>query len=125
MLHHPSRSTASTPVDVALRALRAGGLVIVVDDQTRENEGDLVMAAERATPESMAFIVRHTSGFVCVAMPTAVADALELPPMVPSARNSDRMRTAYGVTVDARTGVSTGISAADRAHTARVLADPQ
>ena len=112
-------------LDEALRALRTGGSVVVVDDETRENEGDLVMAAEHATPETMAFIVRHTSGFVCVAMPSSVADALALPPMVPTSRNSDRMRTAYAVTVDARSGVNTGISAADRAHTARTLANPQ
>ena len=112
-------------VETALQALRSGGLVVVVDDENRENEGDLVMAAEYATPQAMAFIVRHSSGFVCVAMPTAIADALALPPMVPTARNSDRLRTAYAITVDARIGVATGISAADRAHTARTLADPR
>jgi 3,4-dihydroxy 2-butanone 4-phosphate synthase/GTP cyclohydrolase II len=101
--------------------IAAGRMVIVVDDEDRENEGDLVMAASRATPETMAFIIKHTSGVVCVPMTGDDLDRLKLPPM--TFVNEDRKGTAYSISVDARDGVSTGISAADRARTARVLAD--
>ena len=110
------------PIEKAIEDIAAARPVIVVDDEDRENEGDLIFAAEHATPELVAFMVRHTSGFVCVPMPEEVADRLELPPMYHT--NQDRRGTAYTVTVDARTGVGTGISAADRAHTIRLLADP-
>ncbi len=109
------------PIEDALAALAAGRAVVVVDDADRENEGDLVIAASRATPELLAFLIRHTSGVVCVPMPGEALDRLRLPPM--TYVNEDRKRTAYAVSVDARDGVSTGISAADRAHTIRVLAD--
>lgn len=109
-------------VDDALTALKAGRVVIVVDDEGRENEGDFILAAELATPELLGFVIRHSSGMVCVPMEGADLDRLEIPMM--TARNTDPLRTAYTVTVDAATGVSTGISAADRAHTARLLADP-
>ncbi|MEN3309254.1 MAG: 3,4-dihydroxy 2-butanone 4-phosphate synthase / cyclohydrolase [Micromonosporaceae bacterium] len=109
-------------VEEAVAAIAAGRPVIVVDDEDRENEGDLIFAAELATPELMAFMVRHTSGFVCAPLAEADADRLELPPMYRV--NQDPRGTAYTVTVDAREGVSTGISAADRAHTIRLLADP-
>ncbi|HEY6794529.1 MAG TPA: 3,4-dihydroxy-2-butanone-4-phosphate synthase [Kineosporiaceae bacterium] len=109
-------------VEDALAALHGGLPVIVVDDADRENEGDVVLAAEHATPQWVAWTVRHTSGLLCAPMPEALADALELPPMVE--RNQDRRGTAYTVSVDAREGVTTGISAADRARTARLLADP-
>jgi 3,4-dihydroxy 2-butanone 4-phosphate synthase/GTP cyclohydrolase II len=105
-----------------LDALRAGKPVIVADDEARENEGDAIMAAQFATQEWIAWMVRHTSGFLCAPMPNAFADRLELPPMV--ARNEDARGTAYTISVDAADRVSTGISAADRAHTLRVLADP-
>lgn len=111
------------PVEDALAALRAGRAVIVVDDQDRENEGDFVLAAELATPELLALVIRHSSGMLCVPMEGADLDRLQIPMM--TARNTDPMRTAYTVTVDAAAGVSTGISAADRARTARVLADPR
>ncbi|MFE5702295.1 3,4-dihydroxy-2-butanone-4-phosphate synthase [Rhodococcus koreensis] len=107
----------------ALTALKAGDPIVVVDAEDRENEGDLIVAAERITTGTMAFLVRHTSGFVCVAMPGEECDRLDLPPMC--SRTQDHFGTAYTVTVDAANGVTTGISAADRAHTARVLADPQ
>jgi 3,4-dihydroxy 2-butanone 4-phosphate synthase/GTP cyclohydrolase II len=110
------------PVEQAVADLAAGRAIIVVDDADRENEGDLIFAAELATPELLAFMVRYTSGFVCVPMPEDNADRLELPPMYHT--NQDRRGTAYTVTVDAREGVGTGISAADRAHTIRLLADP-
>ncbi len=106
----------------AVAAIAGGRPVVVVDDEDRENEGDLIFAAELATPELMAFMVRHTSGFVCAPLAEADADRLELPPMYHT--NQDKRGTAYTVTVDAREGVTTGISAADRAHTVRLLADP-
>lgn len=105
-----------------LDALRAGKPVIVADDELRENEGDAIMAAEFATQEWLAWMIRHTSGYLCAPMPNAIADRLELPPMVE--RNEDARGTAYTISVDAADRVSTGISAADRAHTLRVLADP-
>lgn len=108
-------------VAVALDALRAGRPVIVVDDADRENEGDLVMAAEFATPEMLGFFVRWTSGLICAPMAPEVADLLDLPLMVASAPGADT--TAYTVSVDA-VGVGSGISAADRALTLRTLADP-
>jgi 3,4-dihydroxy 2-butanone 4-phosphate synthase/GTP cyclohydrolase II len=110
------------PIEKAVEAIAAGRAVIVVDDENRENEGDLIFAAELATPELLAFMVRYTSGFVCAPLTEDDADRLDLPPMYHT--NQDKRGTAYTVTVDAREGVSTGISAADRAHTIRVLADP-
>ena len=112
-------------VPAALDAIARGEIVVVLDDENRENEGDLVMAAEHVTTEKMAFIVRHTSGFVCVAMTEARAATLGLPLMVPPDGNTEVLGTAFGVSVDARDGVTTGISAADRAVTTRALASPQ
>jgi len=106
----------------AIADIAAGRPVIVVDDEDRENEGDLIFAAEKATPELIAFMVRYTSGYICVPLTQADCDRLDLPPMFHT--NQDRRGTAYTVTVDAASGVSTGISAADRAHTIRLLADP-
>jgi 3,4-dihydroxy 2-butanone 4-phosphate synthase / GTP cyclohydrolase II len=106
----------------AIAVIRDGGMLIVVDDEDRENEGDLVVAADAVTAEQMAFIVNHSSGFVCVPMLGDDLDRLKLPPMV--AINEDPKGTAYTVSVDATEGTTTGISAADRAATARVLADP-
>jgi 3,4-dihydroxy 2-butanone 4-phosphate synthase/GTP cyclohydrolase II len=109
------------PVERAIEEIAAGRAVVVVDDEDRENEGDLIFAASKATPELMGFTIRHSSGVICVPMPADMLDRLEIPLMAP--HNEDRLRTAYTVSVDARDGVTTGISAADRAHTARVLAD--
>lgn len=109
------------PVERAVADIAAGRCVIVVDDEDRENEGDIIFAASRATPELMAFTIRHSSGVICVPMPGHMLERLEIPLMTP--HNKDRLRTAYTISVDAKDGVSTGISAADRAHTARVLAD--
>jgi 3,4-dihydroxy 2-butanone 4-phosphate synthase/GTP cyclohydrolase II len=106
-----------------LEALRAGKPVIVADDEGRENEGDAIMAAEFATREWIAWMVRHTSGYLCAPMPNAFADRLGLPLMVE--RNEDSRGTAYTVSVDAADRISTGISASDRAHTLRILADPE
>ncbi|QIK76396.1 bifunctional 3,4-dihydroxy-2-butanone-4-phosphate synthase/GTP cyclohydrolase II [Nocardioides piscis] len=108
-------------VERAIADIAAGKAVIVVDDEDRENEGDIIFAAARATPELMAFTIRHSSGVICVPMPAQMLDRLEIPLMTP--HNKDKLRTAYTISVDARDGVSTGISAADRAHTARTLAD--
>lgn len=110
------------PIEDALAALRAGRPVLVVDDADREDEGDLILAAEHATPESVALLLELTSGVLCVALPGERCDALDLPPMV--ARSTDPKGTAFTVSVDARVGTSTGISAADRALTIRALADP-
>ena len=106
-----------------LDALRAGKPVIVADDEGRENEGDAIMAAEFATREWIAWMVRHTSGYLCAPMPKEFADRLELPLMVE--RSQDVRSTAYTISVDAADRTSTGISASDRAHTLRVLADPE
>ncbi len=108
-------------IERAVADIAAGRPVIVVDDEDRENEGDLIFAAEKATPELLAFMVRYTSGYICVPLTEADCDRLDLPPMFHT--NQDVRGTAYTVTVDAREGVSTGISAADRAHTIRLLAD--
>lgn len=110
------------PVEDAITDIAAGKPVVVVDDEDRENEGDIIFAAEKATPETVAFTVRHSSGYICAALPDADADRLGLPPMV--ARNEDVRGTAYTVTVDAAEGITTGISATDRAHTLQLLADP-
>lgn len=107
-------------IPVALEALRQGRPVIVVDDESRENEGDIVIAAQSATREGLAFMIRHTSGFICAPMTNEIANRLELPYMVID--NQDPLGTAYTVTVDAADRLSTGISAGDRAHTLRVLA---
>ncbi|WP_010146323.1 3,4-dihydroxy-2-butanone-4-phosphate synthase [Serinicoccus profundi] len=112
----------SPRLEAAVMALREGRPVLVLDDEDRENEGDVVLAAQTLTPEWTGWAVRHTSGFLCAPMPPEVADRLELPIMVRD--NEDELRTAYTITVDAAEGVTTGISAADRCRTARVLADP-
>ncbi len=109
-------------VDMAVAAMARGEFVVVVDDESRENEGDLILAADAATPEAIAFMVRHTSGLICVALPGEVLDRLELPLMVRD--NAESFQTAFTVSVDKRDGISTGISASDRAATIRALADP-
>jgi 3,4-dihydroxy 2-butanone 4-phosphate synthase/GTP cyclohydrolase II len=109
-------------IEQAIRDIAAGRPVVVVDDADRENEGDLVLAAELATPERLAFFVRWTSGVVCMPLTGPDCDRLGLPPMHHT--NTDRKQTAYTVSVDVRAGTSTGISAADRAATIRALADP-
>lgn len=109
------------PIEVAIEAIRLGRAVVVVDDEDRENEGDLIFAASAATAEMVGFMIRHTSGYICVGMKGDLLDRLGLPPM--TAVNEDRKGTAYAVSVDARDVESTGISAQDRAHTIRVLAD--
>jgi 3,4-dihydroxy 2-butanone 4-phosphate synthase / GTP cyclohydrolase II len=107
-------------IETAIAAVKGGRPVVVIDDEDRENEGDLIFASELATPDLVAFMVRYTSGYICVAVTEADADRLDLPPMFRV--NQDRRGTAYTVTVDAREGVTTGISASDRATTIRTLA---
>src|SRR5881394_3759208 len=109
-------------IERAIADVKSGKAVVVIDDEDRENEGDLIIAGELATPELLAFMVRYTSGYICVALTEADADRLDLPPMYHT--NQDRRGTAYAVTVDAREGITTGISASDRAHTIRLLSDP-
>lgn len=106
----------------ALKAFENGEFLIVLDDESRENEGDLIASAEDMTTEKMAFLVKHSSGYVCVPLAETLANKLDLQLMVPNLQ--DRHKTAYTVTVDAFEGTTTGISAHDRAFTARKLADP-
>jgi 3,4-dihydroxy 2-butanone 4-phosphate synthase / GTP cyclohydrolase II len=106
----------------AIDAFRRGEIVVVVDDADRENEGDLIVATAHATPEALAFLVRHTSGLICAAITGTRADELDLPLMVQ--RNTEAQRTAFTVTVDAIAGTTTGISAADRSTTAMMLVAP-
>src|ERR1700752_3138322 len=108
-------------VERAIADIAAGKAVVVVDDEDRENEGDLIFAAEKATPELVAFMVRYTSGYLCVPLDGAICDRLGLLPMY--AVNQDKHGTAYTVTVDAKNGVGTGIWASDRATTMRLVAD--
>lgn len=109
-------------VEAAVDAVGQGRIVVVVDDEDRENEGDLIMAAQFATEEKVAFFVKHTSGVICAPLPGERCDALRLQPMVVD--NTDAMRTAFTVSVDSAAGTSTGISARDRGTTLRTLADP-
>ncbi|MDR6987592.1 3,4-dihydroxy 2-butanone 4-phosphate synthase/3,4-dihydroxy 2-butanone 4-phosphate synthase/GTP cyclohydrolase II [Paenarthrobacter nitroguajacolicus] len=114
--------TGLDPVEDAIAAMAAGRAVIVVDNEDRENEGDIIFAAQHATPALMGWTIRYSSGVICVPLDGDRADALVLPPMVEI--NEDAKGTAYTVSCDAAIGVSTGISATDRALTARILADP-
>jgi 3,4-dihydroxy 2-butanone 4-phosphate synthase/GTP cyclohydrolase II len=118
-----ARTAGFCSPEEAIAAIARGEIVVVVDDEDRENEGDLIVAAEFATEETVAFFVRHTSGVLCVAMTGDRLDELEVPPMVAS--NNDAMGTAFTVSVDLRVGTTTGISAADRAATVRALAEPR
>jgi len=108
-------------VPTAIADIAAGKAVVVVDDVDRENEGDIIFAASKATPELLTFMIRYTSGVICAPMPGEMLDRLQLPLM--TTQNAERMRTQYTISVDARDGVTTGISAADRARTIRTLAD--
>lgn len=111
-----------TDIDSAIAAIARGEFVIVVDDEDRENEGDLIMAAQHVTPEAMGFMIRHTSGVICLPLEGERCDELQLPLMV--SNNTEMQRTAFTVSVDARDGIATGISAADRSTTVATLIDP-
>ena len=112
---------AINSVSEANAAIAAGELVVVVDDDDRENEGDLIMAASKAMPEQLAFMIRHTSGIICAPLAPDIAERLQLSPMV--ATNRDPMRTAFTVSVDYAEGLTTGISAEERTNTVRALAN--
>jgi 3,4-dihydroxy 2-butanone 4-phosphate synthase/GTP cyclohydrolase II len=114
-------SSGLNSVEEILADLRAGRMVIIMDDEDRENEGDLIMAADRATPEAVAFMIRYTSGIICVPMEEEGLVRLDLPQMVMA--NSESHRTAFTVSVDLKAGTTTGVSSADRAATIRALAD--
>ena len=118
----PAGAASLNSVEEILADLRAGRMVIVMDDEDRENEGDLIMAAECASPEAVAFMIRHTSGIICVPMEEGGLTRLDLPQMVPV--NSESHRTAFTVSVDLRIGTTTGVSSVDRAATIRALANP-
>lgn len=126
MLGRPHPASADVDVrrrvESAVVAMAAGQMVVVADDEDRENEGDLIMAAEFATPENIAFMIRYTSGLLCVGVPPERADSLNLPQMVDG--GDDPRGTAFTVSVDVRHGTTTGISSEDRAATARAIADP-
>src|SRR5207249_6299726 len=109
-------------VEDAIAAVGRGEIVVVVDDEDRENEGDLIMAAEAATPEKIAFFLSHTSGLICAPLTGERCDELGLPLMVSD--NTESQRTAFTVSVDYRHGTSTGISAYDRAATIQALIEP-
>ena len=121
--HTPAADPTFDTVEAVLADIRAGKMVIVTDDEDRENEGDLICAAEDITPEMVTFMVREGAGMLCVPVSTDIARRLHLESMVPN--NTEAFRTHFTVTVDAKHGISTGISAADRAHTIRLLADPR
>jgi 3,4-dihydroxy 2-butanone 4-phosphate synthase / GTP cyclohydrolase II len=110
-------------IESVVADLKKGRMVVVVDDASRENEGDLILAAEKVTAKNISFMVRYTSGVICVPMAGEDLDRLELPLM--TQQNMERMRTAYTISVDAARGGTTGISAADRAHTIQLLANPK
>ena len=110
-------------VEAAVERIKSGGMVIIVDDEDRENEGDVAMAAEMATPDAINFMVTNARGLVVVPMLGERLEQLRLPLMVQ--RNTDRMRTAFTVSVDAVSGTTTGISAQDRAATIKTLVDPE
>ncbi|MDQ3953538.1 MAG: 3,4-dihydroxy-2-butanone-4-phosphate synthase, partial [Actinomycetota bacterium] len=109
-------------IEQAIEDLGAGKMIVVVDDEERENEGDLIVAAEKTTTEHIAFMVKHCSGIICVPLEGERLEALHLPLMAPD--SSDPMGTAFTISVDARLGTTTGISAADRALTVKTLIDP-
>jgi 3,4-dihydroxy 2-butanone 4-phosphate synthase / GTP cyclohydrolase II len=110
-----------SPMEEIIEDVKAGRMVIVCDDEDRENEGDLTMAAELVTPENINFMATHGRGLICLPMAEEMLDRLEIPQMI--THNSSRMGTAFTVSIEAKDGVSTGISAADRAHTCRVAVD--
>src|SRR3989338_3286672 len=111
-----------TPIPKALHVLRSGGMLIVTDDESSENEGDLVCSAEHIDTEKMGFMIRYTGGVICLSLNKTIADQLELPPMVE--RNTSKLGTSFTVSIEAAEGISTGISATDRVHTIRAAIDP-
>ena len=123
MQEKAATNDAMTDVPGAIAEIQAGRMIVVVDDENRENEGDLTLAAEHVTPEAINFMAKHGRGLVCLALTEERADYLRLGPM--TQQNSSRFGTAFTETIEAREGVTTGISAYDRAHTIQVAIDPQ
>ncbi len=121
----PLEDRVLSHVDRCIAEIKAGRMVILVDDEDRENEGDLTMAAELVTPEAINFMAKHGRGLVCVTLTEEQVDALRLPMMQSDGRRGPALGTAFTVSIEAREGVTTGISAHDRAHTIRVAADPR
>src|SRR5262245_26503754 len=117
------RRSPFAPVEDAVAAIARGDMIVVVDDEDRENEGDLTMAASKITPAAVNFMVKHGRGLLCLALTPARLDQLEVPLEV--ADNSSRRETAMCVSIDAKAGTTTGVSAADRAHTIRMAIDPE
>src|SRR5580698_2521742 len=117
-----NRARSFACIEEAIAAIRAGQMVIVVDDEDRENEGDLTIAAEKITPEAINFMAQYGRGLICLAMTPERLDALEVPLMV--SQNSSRFETAFCVSIEARVGTTTGISAADRAATVLAAINP-
>src|SRR2546425_7924102 len=117
-----SRTRSFASIENAIAAIRAGQMVIVVDDENRENEGDLTIAAEKITPQVINFMAQYGRGLICLAMTPEHLDALEIPLMVP--HNSSRFETAFCVSIEAKQGTTTGISAADRASTVLTAINP-
>ena len=110
-----------SPIEEIIEEIKAGKMVIVCDDEDRENEGDLTMAAELVTPDDINFMATHGRGLICLPMAGEIIDRLEIPEM--TRHNTSRMGTAFTASIEARNGITTGISAADRAHTCRVAVD--
>ena len=115
-------TVAISPVEDIVAELRAGRMVILVDEEDRENEGDLVLAADHVTADAINFMARFGRGLICLTLTRERCERLQLPPMVP--RNGTKMGTAFTVSIEAAEGVTTGISAADRAHTIAVAVAP-
>lgn len=113
---------ALSKIEDAIAALARGGMIVVVDDENRENEGDIIVASDAITPEAIAFMMKHARGLICVAMKGERLDALDIPLMVP--QNTEYHKTAFTVSVDYLPGTTTGISASDRAATVQALMDP-
>ncbi|MGB0210377.1 MAG: 3,4-dihydroxy-2-butanone-4-phosphate synthase, partial [Ilumatobacteraceae bacterium] len=123
MTEQTSSDIRLDPIEEAVAAVARGEIVVVADDEDRENEGDLIMAADAADEATIAFFVRHTSGVICAALSQERCVDLRLPLMVPPVANNESQGTAFTVSVDLREGTTTGISASDRAETIRALAD--
>ena len=108
----------------AISAFRQGKFVVVVDNEDRENEGDLIIAAQKITPEAITFMAKQASGLICLALTPEQIDKLELPMMVETSNNTDKYKTAFTVSIDAANHITTGISAADRAYTTLIASNP-
>ncbi|MDD1633329.1 MAG: 3,4-dihydroxy-2-butanone-4-phosphate synthase, partial [Methylococcaceae bacterium] len=119
----PEWADVIVPVETGIAEIRAGRMIILTDDEDRENEGDLCMAAECVTPEAVNFMAKHGRGLICLSLTEERLQDLRLPMMVPDGDNTTAFGTAFTISIEARQGVTTGISAADRAHTIRVAID--